>query len=158
SKLVASLQVGQRVKVPLGRNNKPALGYIVSISPTSDFPKVKSLIALDDPRVLLSTSMMTLARWMSRYYVAPLGAVIESVIPSAVKKKIGIDHVQMIRLARSREEIQEILEKTRAPKRRAILARLLQLPPDETIELVRLAGESGSTPATVRKLVKLGLI
>jgi primosomal protein N' (replication factor Y) len=54
--------------------------------------------------------------------------------------------------------VQAIFEKTRAPKRRAILARLMQLEPGSSIELVRLAGESGATLPTVRKLARLGLI
>jgi primosomal protein N' (replication factor Y) (superfamily II helicase) len=64
----------------------------------------------------------------------------------------------MVRAAKAREELQAILEKTRAAKRRAILARLLQLEPDHAIELNRLAGEAGSTPPTVRKLARLGWI
>ena len=84
--------------------------------------------------------------------------VIESIIPAAVKKKIGIGYSQMISLAQPREAVQAILEKTRAPKRRAILARLLQLEPDASIELVRLAGEAGVTAATVRKLSRLGIV
>src|SRR6201999_1932578 len=47
---------------------------------------------------------------------------------------------------------------TKARKRRAILARLLQLEPEQTIELVRLAGEAGVKPPTVRKLVAAGVI
>ncbi len=38
------------------------------------------------------------------------------------------------------------------------MARLLQLEPGASIELVRLAGESGVTLPTVRKLIRLGLI
>jgi primosomal protein N' (replication factor Y) len=158
SRLVPMIRIGQRVKVPLGRNNKSALGYVVSISETSDYPKIKNLSAIDDDRALVSGRMLELARWMSRYYCAPLGAVIESIIPAAVKKKIGIGYSQMISLAQPRDVVQTILEKTRAPKRRAILARLLQLEPDASIELVRLAGEAGVTAATVRKLVRLGII
>ncbi|HEX8914005.1 MAG TPA: primosomal protein N', partial [Humisphaera sp.] len=52
----------------------------------------------------------------------------------------------------------EVLEKTKAQKRRAVLARLLQLEPDTTIELLRLAKEAGVTPPTVRKLARLNLI
>src|SRR4051794_38633386 len=101
---------------------------------------------------------MELARWMSRYYVTPLGTVLESVIPSAVKKRVGIGYANMVRLVPAREAAQALLEKTKAPKRRAILARLMQLEPGGKIELVRLAGEAGATVATVKKLVRLGLI
>ncbi len=156
--LQTMLHVGQRVVVPLGRKNKPTRGYVVSIHPTSDYPKIKPLRAIDDERVLVDGKLMELARWISRYYVAPLGAVIEAIIPAAVKKKVGIGYSQIVRTAKPRDELQSTLEKTKAPKRRAILARLLQVPQGESIELVRLAGESGATAPTVRKLARLGLI
>src|SRR4051794_15855318 len=156
--LVPSLQVGQRVRVPLGKRNRPVTGYVVSIHDTTDYPRIKPLVEIEDARVLIPPTLMELARWMSRYYVTPLGTVLESVIPSAVKKKIGLGYLQIVRLLPEREQVQAILEKTRAPKRRSILARLLQLEPGASIELVRLAGESGATPATVRRLARLGLI
>jgi primosomal protein N' (replication factor Y) len=84
--------------------------------------------------------------------------VIDNIIPSAVKKKIGIGYSQIVRLAKSREEIQTTLEKTKAPKRRAILARLLQVEEGGEVELVKLASEAGVTVPTVRKLIRLGLI
>src|SRR5947209_10403393 len=130
ARLVDHLRVGQRVKVPLGRGNRASYGYVIRVHETTDYPKIKPLLKIDDERVLLAPKMMELARWMSRYYCAPLGTVIDTVIPSAVKKKVGLGYLQMVRIARPREEIQAILEKTKAPKRRTILARLLQLEPD----------------------------
>ena len=156
--LVSSLRAGQRVRVPLGRNNKPAYGYVISIHPTSSYPRIKRLLNIDDERVLVPPKLMELARWMSRYYCAPLGSVLETVLPAAVRKKIGIGYSQIVRLVVERDKAQEIFEKTRAPKRRAILARLLQLAPRESVELMHLATESGATAPTVRKLAKLGLI
>ncbi len=102
--------------------------------------------------------MMQLAQWISRYYCAALGAVIEAIVPAAVRKKTGVGYTAIVRLNKSRDEIQATLETTKVKKRRSILARLLQLEPDESIELPRLAGEAGVTPATVRRLVALGLV
>ncbi len=156
--LAASVRVGQRVKAPLGKGNRSVYGYIVSIHPTTNYPRIKPLMGIDDPRVLVTPQLMTLARWMSRYYVASLGTVLESIIPSAVKKKVGMRRSFKAFLAKPRDQVQAAVEKTKAPKRRAILARMLQLPDGEGIELVRLAGESGATLATIRKLAKLGWI
>jgi primosomal protein N' (replication factor Y) (superfamily II helicase) len=156
--LAAQLQVGQRVRVPLGKHNRPNRGYVVSIHPVAEHAQTKDILAIEDSRTLLSAKMLELARWMSRYYVTPLGMVLQSVIPSAVKKKRGLGHKRMVRLIRPRQDVQEILEKTRVPKRRAILARLLNLEQGQAIELSHLAGEAGATPATVRKLAKFGLI
>jgi primosomal protein N' (replication factor Y) (superfamily II helicase) len=157
-RLVPLLKIGQRVRVPLGRGNKITDGYVVSINPTTQYPKIKPLADLKDERVLVAPKLMTLARWMSRYYVTPLGIVLESVIPSAVKKRIGIGYLQIVTAAQSPDALQAVLEKIKAPKRRAVLARLLQLEPGAGIELVRLAGEAGTTAVTVRKLARLGLI
>ena len=157
-RLLPILRVGQRVRVPLGRNNRPTHGYVISIRPTSDYPRIKKLFEIDDQRVLVPPKLMELAQWMSRYYCAPLGAVLETVIPAAVKKKVGVGYSQIVRLLPDRDKAQEMVEKTKAPKRRAVLARLLQLTPGHSIELNRLAGEAGATVPTVRRLVRLGLI
>ncbi|HET6246889.1 MAG TPA: DEAD/DEAH box helicase, partial [Tepidisphaeraceae bacterium] len=156
--LVPSIRVGQRVRVPLGKKNRSAYGYVISIHPTTTYPRIKRLFNIDDDRILITPGLMELSRWMSRYYCSPLGMVLETVLPAAVRKKVGLGYTQVVRLAVDRANVQQILEKTHAPKRRSILARLLQLEPDGSIDLVRLAGDAGATAPTVRKLARLGLI
>jgi primosomal protein N' (replication factor Y) len=156
--LVGSVLVGQRVRVPLGKNNRPSSGYVVGISGTSNYPRIKKLIQIEDERVLIPPGLMELSRWIARYYCAPLGSVLESVLPSAVRKQIGVGYQQMVRAAMERVALRAMFEKTKAPKRRAILGRLLQLGEVEAIELVKLATEAGVTGPTVRKLVRLGVI
>jgi primosomal protein N' (replication factor Y) (superfamily II helicase) len=156
-KLAGQVHVGMRVRVPLGRNNRPARGWVTSIHSTSAYSKIKNLLAIDDERILVSPPVMQLARWMGKYYASPLGVVLESVVPAAVKKRIGIGYSSIVRLAQPPEKVQEVLEKTKSRKRRAVLSRLLQVEKDKGIDLVRLAGEAGVKPPTVRKLVGLGL-
>ena len=43
-RLVSSVHVGQRVRVPLGRKNRPAHGFVVYLRDRSDYPKIKDLI------------------------------------------------------------------------------------------------------------------
>src|SRR6476646_10429858 len=118
-------KVGQRVRVPLGARNRPTFGYTISISDASDYPKIKPILGIDDDRVLVPQQLMELARWMSRYYVTPLGSVLETILPSAVRRKIGMGYTQQVRLKLERSEAQAILERTRERKRRSILASLL---------------------------------
>jgi primosomal protein N' (replication factor Y) (superfamily II helicase) len=158
TRLATRLQIGQRVRVPLGKSNRPAHGYIVSIHTKTDYPRIKNIAAIEDDRVLVNQKLLELARWMARYYATPLGIVLDSVIPSAVKRRTGLGYNHIVRLNQDRAAIQSFLEKTKARKRRAILARLLQLEEDAGIELIRLAQESGVAPGTVRKLAGLGLI
>jgi primosomal protein N' (replication factor Y) len=156
-RLLGALRVGQRVRVPLGRGNRPSHGWVVDIHATTEHPQTKNILSIEDDRVLVPPVLMELSRWMARYYAAPLGVVLETAIPSAVKRRIGLGYNNIVRLAKPAEKIQEILEKTKTPKRRAVLARLL-LVNEHGIDLMRLAGEAGVKPPTVRKLVGLGLI
>jgi primosomal protein N' (replication factor Y) len=161
TKLENRIAVGQRVRVPLGRGNRASHGYVVALKSGSDYTKakLKSLTDIADERVLVTPALLELARWMSRYYCAPLGTVLDNIIPAAVRRRVGLGYVQMVRLAKPREELQAVFEKgARSNKRRAILARLLQLDEGRTIELHRLAEESHTKPPTVRKLATLGLI
>ncbi len=96
-KLAGQVHVGMRVRVPLGRKNRPVRGWVVSIQPTSDHSKIKYLLGIDDERILVSPPVMALARWIGSYYAAPLGIVLESVIPAAVKKRIGIGYSSIVR-------------------------------------------------------------
>src|SRR3954469_12460482 len=124
-KVRGQIRAGQRVRVPLGTHNRPSFGYVISVREASEYPKLKPLLNIDDERVLVTPPLMALALWMSRYYCAALGSVIESIVPSAVKKKTGVGSVQMVRLLWERHRVQGMLEKTKAPKRRQVLARLL---------------------------------
>jgi primosomal protein N' (replication factor Y) (superfamily II helicase) len=157
-RLVGRVHVGMRVRVPLGKKNRPVRGWVVSVHPTTGHDKIKNLLGIDDERVLVSPSVMQLAQWIASYYATPLGVVLESVIPAAVKKKIGIGYSSIVRPAKEAVEIQAALETAKSRKRRAVLARLLQVEKDKGIELNRIAGEAGVKPATVRKLVGLGLV
>ena len=157
-RLVEQIDVGQRVRVPLGRGNKSAYGYVVEIKDRSDHPAVKAIFTIDDDRVLLRPKMLELARWIARYYVSPLGMVLESIIPSAVKKRIGLGYTRMVSLAKTPEDIQAAIEETKSKKRRTLLSRLLQLKPDEKIALHTLAFEAETKIPTALKLRKDGFI
>src|SRR2546421_8300096 len=113
ARLTHLVKVGQRVQVPLGARNRPTFGYTISISETCGYPRIKPILGIDDQRVLVPRGLMELARWMSRYYVTPLGSVLETILPSAVRKKIGMGYTRQVRLKIERSEAQAILEKTR---------------------------------------------
>ena len=157
-RLLAQVRVGQRVRIPLGRGNKTTTGYVVTIHDETNFPRIKPITALDDDRVLVTPKLMALARWMSRYYLTPLGVVLESVIPAAVKQGVGLGYSSIVYPLQSAADLQALLEQTKPKKRRALLGRLLQLEAGKGIELIRLSTEADVTVATVRKLTRAGVI
>ncbi len=154
------IAVGQRVRVPLGRGNRQALACVVQVKNHSDFPlsRLKQLISIDDQRSLLRPQVLELARWMSRYYVTPLGTVLESVIPAAVKKRTGLGQITLVSPALSREEMKQRMASLRRGKSAAVLGVLLKLDDGEQIEITRLATDANTTVATVRKLAAQNLV
>ncbi len=98
------VRVGQRVTVPLGRGNKDVTGYVVSLSESCDLPpaklaKVKPIKSLDAHAVSLTPDLIDLARWMSAYYCCPLGMVLVTMLPAAVKHGTGSVQRVMVRVS-----------------------------------------------------------
>jgi primosomal protein N' (replication factor Y) len=122
-----SLQVGARVHIPLGRGNKPAIGYCVQINETQpegvDPERVKDLLdVLDDPP-LIDATMLELTRWMAGYYACSWGQALDAVVPAGVKKAAGTQ----IRTCLVRtEESTEALKQGSVPVKQAEILALLE--------------------------------
>src|SRR4029078_11004680 len=64
--LAAKLRAGQRVQVPLGRGNRPIIGYCIAVgAKTVGSRPLKPLARVIDPEPLLSSAMLRLAEWMA---------------------------------------------------------------------------------------------
>lgn len=60
--LIHLLKVGQRVRVPLGKKNRPISGYVIAIRDETTHParRIKRLIDIADDRVLVPPTLMAL--------------------------------------------------------------------------------------------------
>lgn len=86
------VRLGQHVRVPVGRGNTPTAGYVIEVGGEElldgyEPSKVKGI--LEYTPAVLSASLIELAKWMSAYYMCPLGMVLASVVPAAVKADTG---------------------------------------------------------------------
>lgn len=82
--------VGDRVEVPLGKAGKTVGATVVAVGDgelARGMRGVKAIGTYLGPA--LHPRLLELARWMSGYYVCPLGMVIASMLPAAVKKRTG---------------------------------------------------------------------
>lgn len=87
-----ALAPGRLVRVPLGKSNKVATGVVIAagdatllkgLSPSRVKPIFEALPAS------LSPTLLGLGQWLSGYYVAPLGMVLQAMMPASVKRAIG---------------------------------------------------------------------
>lgn len=83
-----TLQVGHVVLVPFGRTSET--GYVIALSEDcGDIPpkKVKAVQRLVDPRVAFDARQLAFFEWTARYYLTPLGVVIQTALPSEIRAK-----------------------------------------------------------------------
>lgn len=77
---------GMRVAVDFAR--RKMVGVITAVKAESEFPrsKLKPIRALLDSEPLLSEDLLTLAKWISSYYHAPIGEVLQLFLPAALRQ------------------------------------------------------------------------
>jgi primosomal protein N' (replication factor Y) len=80
------LQPGQRVRVPLGRSNRPVIGYCVAVGEHRPARPVKPILELLDDTPLLTPPLIELTRWMAAYYLCPWGQILDGIVPAGAKK------------------------------------------------------------------------
>ncbi len=94
------LKPGVRVRVPLGRSNKPRLAYCIGVDKAAcSVGPLKAIHSLVDARPLVTDDILDLAAWIADYYVCDLGTVLETVIPASVRGQAGTRNVTYLRAA-----------------------------------------------------------
>lgn len=88
---------GRRVRVPLGRGDRPVVGYCVEVGVKPvEGRRLKSVSAVLDSEAILSPAMLRLTRWMADYYLCPWGQAIEAVVPAGVRARSGTREVLLL--------------------------------------------------------------
>jgi len=167
-RLRGELRLGSLVRVPVLRTLR--LGVVGEISPPAappDFPlaKLKSVAEVVYPFPALSADLLKLARWMSRYYAAPLDGIIETMIPVAVRNGAAIKEEVLLRAVSEEERASDVPPTSGTPNKKALRAAPQQMrvyeflarqshPQPKRLVLERL----GVTAAVVAGLVKRGLV
>ncbi len=78
-KSLQKIRAGSMVWVPFGSNVH--IGLVAEIVETTETSNLKTIETIVDESFALSPSMLTLARWMASYYLAPLGTCLQLMLP-----------------------------------------------------------------------------
>ena len=163
------IQVGQRVEAPFGRKDKLEKGFCVeadvpleqSFAAQDKGRKLKTVKSVIDKEPLLNAELMDLARWISGYYVCPLGQVLAAMVPAAVKKGAGVKTQQYIYLTISTAEVEKTIEDLRGKKQKQIVTYLHErkaYDSDSAIELNGLIKAVGCGREPLKRLVEKQLL
>ncbi len=123
------IQVGQRVEVPFGRKDKSEAVFCTQsdVPPEDSFiargtgRKLKRVTKVIDKEPLLDSELMELARWISGYYVCPLGQVLAAMVPSAVKRGAGVKTQRYVYLRAGAADIEKTIDELRGKKQKQIV-------------------------------------
>ena len=150
----AEVGVGSLVRVPVV--NQLRLGIVGEVGAPRDFPleRLKSVVQVAYPFPALTPELLQLARWMARYYACGLDAIIETMIPAAVRRGATLRQERLLAVA-SRPTPEELATLSRRAPQQARLYEFVaaQLRPQpKALVLSRL----GIGPAAAAGLVKRG--
>ena len=81
TRLKSQVSKGKRVFVPFGR--RKVIGYIVGFSDhVKEGLKIKEIINVLDPEVVISNEMLKFTKWIADYYLSSWGEVIKAALPN----------------------------------------------------------------------------
>jgi primosomal protein N' (replication factor Y) len=153
--LADSIEVGRRVRVPLGHGNRVLVGYCVRLEHRTILSKrFKEVAAVVDQRRLLSPAMIRLTRWMADHYLCEWGQVLEGVVPAGVRDQAG---TRLTTLLSVPAKVAARLTQIELPKKQLHVLRCLagSLEPLTPLQLAQLAK---CTTAPITALRRKGLI
>ena len=141
---------GTRVRVPF--RNRTLTGWVMG--PGTEVPRVRDVAAVLGPGHAVDEELLGLARWIARYYVAPPGIVLRTMLPTprrtAPRKRLV---ARIVREVGTLEQLDEIFG--RAVRQREAFARLLEAGGTQALTAME---ENGFSRAVVRGLVSKGLV
>ena len=154
--LRADVQLGSLVRVPIMNQHK--VGLVLEVDAIADVPveRLKNLSSVMQDYPALTPDLLALAKWMHGYYAARMEAVLEAMIPAAVRDGTQLKQEKYLVAARPApvEELAALRKK--APQQAKVFEFLLQQfhPVKKSLVLSRL----GATAAVASALVKRGLV
>ena len=159
---LGAIQPGQRVEVPFGKGNRPEEAFVVEVSPppvanaNGHSFRLKAVKRIVDAEPLVAGELFELARWISRYYVCPLGQALWAMVPAAVKQDAGVRTQMFVSLAEGFSD----QVKLSSAKQKALVEVLRQagaITEETAIEKETLLETADCTDGPLKQLVRKGL-
>ncbi len=161
AELETAIKPGIRVEVPLGRGNRKMLGYCIEVigafsdNASSVNPgKLKPVARVIDKTPLLTGSLLELAKWISQYYLCPIGTVIETIVPPGIRNDAGTREMLFLSLPK------DIASRIKTEKLSELQSKILQTLSRSAEDWTprELADTVGCTAGPISTLRKRGLI
>src|SRR5262245_11056314 len=84
-KIEQAVEIGCRVVVPFRR--REVEGFVIGFPKQAPGVEILSVSTVIDSSPLLRPEVLELCRWISKYYVSPIGEVLKSALPPGISAK-----------------------------------------------------------------------
>ncbi|HKW12425.1 MAG TPA: primosomal protein N' [Gemmatimonadaceae bacterium] len=153
------LDAGMRVLVPF--RNRKEIGIVVGAGSVREGITPKPIVAIPDDAPVLDAAMLALCRWISQYYIVPLGVALKCALPAALSgADAPVPAQKRRRVARLARELPSLLNRdtifARAPQQRALFELIESLGGRVAVE--HLVEKLTFSPSVLTRLVERGLV
>jgi primosomal protein N' (replication factor Y) len=149
--LRASVSLGKRVRVPLGRGDRLMTGYCVKLENRRvGTRQLKPIGQTIDERSLLSPHLLRMTEWMADYYLCHRGQALDAVVPAGVRFQAGTRQTLFFRLAP--QALTKQAELKLSPMQQAIIEALTKA--NRPLTLPQLMKAADVTAAPIQALRK----
>lgn len=146
SDMTDRVAIGKRVLVPFGR--RTITGYIIETTDEPGVAESKSIIDILDDEPLFSSTDATFYRWLSQYYMYPIGKTLTDILPAG----ITTDSDRFVTLCQHRDD------SSATPLQREIISLLTDHPEGLSARAIaRQLGRKQISP-TLRRLAARGCV
>ena len=151
--------IGCRVLVPFGPRKCVGIVLRVGVESEYDIAKLKSVLEILDQTAVCSAQILELGKWMSEYYHYPIGEVLHTLLPAALRKqqsgktKAAIatqSYLQLTSTSNAHDEVDELLARS---AKQFDLYRQLEKGPTRLSDI-----KQQFTPAIIKSLIQKDLI
>ncbi len=153
-----AISPGARLEVPFGKAKK--IAYLLEITQRSDIDinKLKSVLRVLDRRSLLSAKDLSLLQWASGYYHYPIGEVISTAFPIALRQgKPAVLKFEKYYCLTDSGKSTDSNELKRTPKQKRLIDKF-QAMDGECLSESELAEWNSNWRSTVNSLINNGLL
>lgn len=148
-----ALPVGVRVRVSFGP--RKLIGVVWGISEKSDWDisKLKSIETVIDDTPIFNPTLIKLCNWLAQYYKHPIGDVVQTAIPVALRKGESslAKPIQYLTLSDAGQSA-DINSLSRAPKQRSLVESL------RNQDMIKSKAKANFGAAAIKSLVEKDLI
>ena len=140
------LRIGSLVRIPLRRRSE--LGVVARLGTDQVVPpgKLKMLFEVVQPYPVLPPDLMDLFYWVRQYYAASTEAILETMIPAAIRKGMKPKKRRYISKGKAPTAIELVTLEKRAPKQASLLKFIRQqikpLPRADILKAMKLSASA----------------